>query len=404
MASKKITAISLFTGAGGFDVGLEDSGFEIRACVELDGDAKKTLQKNRPDWRQTKESDVELISSRQLLSEAGLRSGELDLLFGGPPCQPFSKSGFWQNGGTKGLQDPRARTLRAMLAHCRSMLPSVLLIENVEGLGYGKDAALRWIEAEIERINKATGSCYKPQILTLDAASYGVPQRRRRVFLIANREGKKIVAPPVTHAEDDPNLPGLVTAWDALWDIEEDATLRELDVSGKWSELLPSVPPGENYLYLTRRGGGTPVFGWRTRYWSFLLKLAPNRPAWTIQAQPGPATGPFHWLNRRLSIREMARLQSFPDSYNFCGSASEVRRQIGNAVPPLLSKAIGQAIRTQLLRRKPFAQGKLRPRREAPVLPPEIKARPVPKRFIPSKRRLRDHPGEGLGPRPIIRA
>src|SRR5687768_5178992 len=120
MASKKITAISLFTGAGGFDMGLEDSGFEIRACVELDGDAKKTLKKNRPDWRQTKESDVELISSRQLLSEAGLRSGELDLLFGGPPCQPFSKSGFWQKGGAKGLQDPRARTLRAMLAHCRS--------------------------------------------------------------------------------------------------------------------------------------------------------------------------------------------------------------------------------------------------------------------------------------------
>lgn len=396
MASKNITAISLFTGAGGFDVGLEDSGFEVRACVELDGDAKATLKKNRPNWRQTKESDVELISSRRLLSEAGLRLGELDLLFGGPPCQPFSKSGFWQKGGTKGLQDPRARTLRAMLAHCRAIVPRILLIENVEGLGYGKDAALKWIEAEIERINKATGSCYKPQILTLDAASYGVPQRRRRIFLIAEREGRTIGAPPVTHAEDDPALPRFVTAWDALWDLEEDIDLDEVKVSGKWSELLPSIPKGGNYLYLTQRGGGTPVFGWRTRYWSFLLKLAPDRPAWTIQAQPGPATGPFHWLNRRLSVREMARLQSFPDSYIFSGSPSEVRRQIGNAVPPLLSKAIGQAIRTQLLGRKLFAQGELRPRPLAPVEAPEIYVRAVPKRFIPSKRRLRDHPGEGL--------
>ena len=78
--------------------------------------------------------------------------------------------------------------------------------------------------------------------------------------------------------------------------------------------LLPTIPEGQNYLWHTERGGGEPLFGWRRRYWSFLLKLAKDLPSWTIQAQPGPATGPFHWDNRRLSVREMARMQTFPDN------------------------------------------------------------------------------------------
>ena len=80
--------------------------------------------------------------------------------------------------------------------------------------------------------------------------------------------------------------------------------------AGKWAGLLPTIPEGENYLFHTRLGGGRPLFGYRTRYWSFLLKLAKDEPSWTLQAHPGPATGPFHWANRPLTVQEMLRLQS----------------------------------------------------------------------------------------------
>ena len=139
-----------------------------------------------------------------------------------------------------------------------------------------------------------------------------MPQLRQRVFVIGSREGKKLRFPEPTHR--DPDEPGLLwdlpthrTAWDALADVTPDPC-EALGVQGKWAELLPSIPEGQNYLWHTERYGGLRLFGWRRRYWSFLLKLAKNRPSWTIQAQPGPAIGPFHWKSRRLSVRELCRL------------------------------------------------------------------------------------------------
>src|SRR5205823_7032500 len=121
-----------------------------------------------------------------------------------------------------------------------------------------------------------------------------------------------------------------------------------LQVRGSWGALLPSIPEGENYLYHTNRGRGLPLFGWRTRFWSFLLKLAKNRPSWTIQAQPGSAIGPFHWKNRRLSVREMCRIQTFPDDYEICGGRTDTQKQLGNAVPAAMSEVLGLRIMEQL--------------------------------------------------------
>ena len=120
-------------------------------------------------------------------------------------------------------------------------------------------------------------------------------------------------------------------------------------MSGKWADLLPTIPEGLNYLWHTSRGGGVPLFGWRTRYWSFLLKLAKSKPSWTIQAQPGSAIGPFHWKNRKLSARELCRLQTFPDDLSFDTSQNQIQRMIGNAVPSLLAEVLAWEIRTQLL-------------------------------------------------------
>lgn len=120
---------------------------------------------------------------------------------------------------------------------------------------------------------------------------------------------------------------------------------REEIVRGKWAHLLPEVPPGHNYLHFTaRRGHPDPIFEWRSRYWSFLLKLDPERPSPTIQAQPGPNVGPFHWDNRRLRVPELRRLFTFPDEFAFVGKRASVQSQIGNAVPPLLARRVAEAV------------------------------------------------------------
>jgi DNA (cytosine-5)-methyltransferase 1 len=120
-------------------------------------------------------------------------------------------------------------------------------------------------------------------------------------------------------------------------------------MTGKWADLLASIPEGQNYLWHTDRGGGKPLFGWRRRYWSFLLKLAKGRPSWTIQAQPGPATGPFHWRNRKLSAAELSRIQTFPDGLIYDCRHADVQKLIGNAVPSALAEALAREIARQLL-------------------------------------------------------
>ena len=166
---------------------------------------------------------------------------------------------------------------------------------------------------------------------------------------------------------------------------------------GRWGRLLSSIPEGHNYLWHTDRGGGVPLFGWRRRYWGFLLKLSKDRPSWTIQAQPGPATGPFHWDNRRLSHRELCRLQTFPDDVQVVGNPGSVRKQIGNAVPSLLAEVLGREIRTQFFHEE---------RADCPLsLLPSISAKastagvvaPVPMEYLSLRGEHEPHPGTGLG-------
>jgi DNA (cytosine-5)-methyltransferase 1 len=243
----------------------------------------------------------------------------------------------------------------------------------------------------------------------LDSASFGVPQERERFFMIAHREGREFTFPSVTHGpprprgaarqlalEEPPRLEPWSTAWDALGDLvdDDDPSLR---VTGKWADLLPTIPEGENYLHHTERGAGRPLFGWRRRFWSFLLKLAKDRPSWTITAQPGPAIGPFHWKSRRLSMRELARLQTFPDDVRILGSQASILKQAGNAVPSALAEMLGRAIRRQLLGESRLS---LRPTLCPPVRRPIPPAEPpagIPRRFLSLEGAHAPHPGTGLG-------
>jgi len=160
--------------------------------------------------------------------------------------------------------------------------------------------------------------------------------------------------------------------------------------------LLPSIPEGENYLWHTDRGGGLPLFGWRRRFWSFLLKLAKAKPSWTVQAQPGPAVGPFHWRNRRLSARELCRLQTVPDAYEVVGDLRAAQRQLGNAVPSALAEVLARAIRTQILGDDVTTAATLLPGLRRPIPEPEP-ARPVPRKYHALIGDHEPHPGNGKG-------
>lgn len=378
--------VSLYTGAGGLDLGLEAAGFRSAVCVEVDAQSVKTLRHNR-DWPVI-DRDIATVPVEEMLETAGLAPGEADLVAGGPPCQPFSKSAYWSSGDTKRLQDPRATTLGDYMRVVEHALPRAFLLENVFGLTYkGKDEGYQFLKQRIAEINREKKVRYSFYGAVLNAAAFGVPQIRERVFIIGCREGAHFDFPAPRFADPSDastqeslfSLAPYRTAWDAIGDLGSIDHGDELQVRGKWGALLPSIPEGENYLWHTDRGGGLPLFKWRSRYWSFLLKLAKARPSWTIQAQPGSAIGPFHWRNRRLSPREMARLQTFPDNYEVLGGITAIQRQLGNAVPSALAEVLGLEIRRQIL-------GDRVPRQSVSLVPPRRDTpEPEPVRDVPTQ-------------------
>jgi DNA (cytosine-5)-methyltransferase 1 len=287
----------------------------------------------------------------------------------------------------------------------RDTQPKVLLFENVSGLAYkGKDEGLGRVLNGLKQINRETGTRYEPHWQVIDAANYGVPQHRERVFIVASRDGREFKFPLPTHGNiedlfNPSRLEPYRTTWDALGDLPQRLNDPTLRMSGKWADLLASIPEGENYLWHTPRGRGRPLFGWRTRYWSFLLKLAKNRPSWTIQAQPGSATGPFHWTNRKLSPQEMCRLQTFPEGLEFDCSRTDLQRMLGNAVPSLVAEVLAREIRAQLLDSPARSKRlKLLPPRRKNVPAPERAAK-VPRKFLQLEGAHLEHPGEGRGNR-----
>ncbi len=399
--------LSLFTGAGGLDLGFEAAGFATSVAVELDDLCVETLRHNRK-WPVI-HRDIHQVSSEELLERAGLVKGEPDVLVGGPPCQPFSKSGFWATGDSKRLADPRASTLDAYLRVLEDGLPKAFLLENVAGIAFkGKSEGLEYLKQRISEINKRQRVNYGVEVIRVNAAQYGVPQIRERMLILGHRDGKQFGQLEPTHSWcretssqtyflDDELLP-TTTAWDAIGHLTN-VECDDLQLSGKWAALLPSIPEGENYLFHTERGNGQPLFGWRTRFWNFLLKLAKDKPSWTLTAQPGPATGPFHWDNRHLSGAELCALQTFPNDYEILGRRADVQRQVGNAVPSALAELVAMKMQAR------FFGDSAREKAIATLVPPKRidlpKARrrtQVPQQYYSLAGQHRAHPGTGKGP------
>lgn len=341
-------AISLFSGVGGLDLGVRRAGFEIRTAVEFDRESAASLRANhfadRPDA--VFERSIVGLSTDEILERAGLRPGEPALLVGGPPCTPFSKSGYWLEYKRTG-NDPNASLLDEFARVAAEAKPRAVLMENVWSLAYNNHNTVP-LKRLLDRLGEAG---YHVRWDVLNAADYGVPQLRKRLILYATLDREPPPLPRPTHSgwterqrTFDETLVPYVTSAEAIGDLVGRDELEEPDerVNGTYGTLLPGIPAGDNYLFYTeKRGHPEPLFEWRSRYWTFLLKLDPDRPATTIQSQPGPYVGPFHWRNRRLRQLETMRLQTFPDDYVVvAANRRSWQHQLGNAVPPRLAEIV----------------------------------------------------------------
>lgn len=362
--SSSLNVIDLFAGAGGLSVGAHLAGGNVRASVELDSTACKTLRANAEYHGAVIEGNICDLDGEQLRSIAGLAQREPLVIVGGPPCQPFSKAAYWTEAG----DDAAYRRARAQgLAVDRPAPPTqvkedsrrdlvmeywrIVLETSADGFVFENVPSIKHPRNKPiydGLVKKAQDAGYAITELTAKAVAYGVPQARERVVILGSRNKKPLI-PAATHSTSDSGdllLPPPVSAGEALEGLNLPQYFEPEEViSGRWAQHLFDIPPGWNYKALTEWAGHpNPTFVAETRFWNFLLKLSPDRPSWTIAASPGPWTGPFHWENRRLRTPELAALQGFPRSYAIQGSRRERVRQMGNAVPVPLAKAMVQSV------------------------------------------------------------
>jgi DNA (cytosine-5)-methyltransferase 1 len=333
-ASSSGRTVSLFSGIGGLDYAAQIVGLDVAAATDRDKKALSSL--HQALGTRTVVSDLEQEDPESLID---LLTGgsDVQVVIGGPPCTAFSHAGFWLEGKRNG-DDPAAVLLERYMDIVRLLAPEAFVMENVPGL------AFKTHERFFKRLlNRARRAGFKISWAVLDASEFGVPQARRRLFVVGVRGKKHFQFPrPSAYPRD--------TAW-ALDDLANRADLSEPDEipKGRWADLLPKVPAGGNYLHFTERHGcNPPVFKNRGRYWSFLLKLDPKQPSPTLPAQRVTFNGPFHWENRHLRVREMARLQSLPDWMPLDSNLANARRHIGNAVPVSLGAALLWALQRHL--------------------------------------------------------
>lgn len=352
MTRRALPAISLFSGVGGLDLGVHRAGFDIKVAVEFERDSAASLRANlfSGDPDRVIERSIVDVPTSEILDVAGLKAGEAALVVGGPPCTPFSKSAYWLDYKRIG-GDPNASLLDEFARVTVEARPAAALMENVWGLAYRNHNVVPLTRL----VDRLTQGGYKVQWAVLNAADYGVPQLRKRMILYATLRQTPPAFPDPTHSgwtenrrRVDHTLKSYVTSRDAIGSLAARDELAEADehVNGRYGHLLPQVPAGENYLFFTKeRGHRAPLFRWRSRYWTFLLKLDPDRPSTTIQSQPGPYVGPFHWDSRRLRLLETKRLQTFPDDYVVvAASRRSWQHQLGNAVPPMLAQIVAEPL------------------------------------------------------------
>lgn len=333
--------ISLFSGCGGLDLGFKKAGFETVLATDVWDKACNTLIHNKIAKKVINE-DIRKLDFKQYL-------GKIDGIIGGPPCPPFSQARHYLQDKKSGFEDEKAGfAVPEFFRVVDEVKPTFFLFENVDGFMYKthKDA-LEFLELKSAELG------YNTTYKVVNSANYGIPQTRKRFICVGvKKELDKFEFPKETHENPEKkkdNKIDWVTTQDVLNDFD---TITEEEAKqnpgSKHSHLLKDIPPGGNYLFYTeKKGHPNPLFKWKSRYWTFLLKLSPNRPSWTIQASFSNNQGPFHWRNRYLRIEEIKRLQTIDDNYEIVGDFKTQWRQIGNAVPTLLGYIFAKKIKEE---------------------------------------------------------
>lgn len=363
-ARASFTAIDLFCGAGGLSEGFRQAGFHILAGQDCDEVAGETFSSTHRGAAFVG-GPIQDVTSKQLLRAAGTAKGEVDVIIGGPPCQGYSVYNH-----QRGTRDPRAGLFREYLRIVEGVQPRWLVMENVTGITSIAGGKI------VRQIFEGMASLgYKVDMRILKAEEYGVPQERRRVFFIATRSNASITFPEPTHG---PRRSRYVTVWDAISDLPP---LKNGE-GGQGSHAYARKP--QNNFQLSMRGNCTRVTNHSA---SRLSRINEERmrhippggswrdiprdllPAGMLKAKRSDHTKRYgrprksdlactiltkcdvHWgayihpeQDRSITVREAARLQSFPDSFEFKGSRTEQYIQVGNAVPPLLGRRVAETL------------------------------------------------------------
>jgi DNA (cytosine-5)-methyltransferase 1 len=342
MAKKGIRTLSLFTGAGGLDIGFHKAGFDIVAAVEIERSFCDTLRANIGANRYLGSGQRVHCQDIGDFDPAPYKRQRIECVIGGPPCQTFSAAGR-RAGGVIGTADLRGRLFQRYCDILKQLKPRAFVFENVYGLP-GANGGGPWREI----VSAFTKLGYSLKAAVVDAADYGAPQHRERLIMVGHKGGE-FEFPLPTHGPDSRSGQPLVSVRDAIGDLQEPNEPYHNDLGGLYGHLLALVPQGLNYAYFTAEmGHPEPVFAWRSKFHDLLYKVNPDEPCRTIKAQPGKFTGPFHWKNRHFTVAELKRLQTFPDDYELVGSFEAVLEQIGNSVPPQLATVIATSVREQI--------------------------------------------------------
>lgn len=341
---------SLFSGAGGLDIGMEAAGWDCVYASDIDSVAVQTLLANSYDYgcgnafgrTHLEQADVRALTGREILAKGAARRGDLPLLVGGPPCQSWSSAGH-----QLGFRDPRGRLFDDFIRIASELDVRWLLFENVRGLltARGPDGrpggALELIRAKLLKAG------FQTHVALLNAADYGVPQRRVRIFVFGYRSGDALPFPAPTHNKMGSEDPLFGRPWismgealSAIWPVSDEEVIRP---SGKLAEQLRGLAPGSGVKSPGKSETTRPGGHWGYKQGAFIAD--PSLPARTVTANAqqdwliDPALG-----LRRLCPRECAALQTFPADWRFVGSRVDQYRLIGNAVPPLLAGRVAQSL------------------------------------------------------------
>lgn len=355
---KQHNVIDLFCGCGGFSKGFEEAGYNICFGIDMWNDATITYQKNFPNATVLNE-DITKVNGKAILESTGLSANDIDVIIGGPPCQGFSVS------GKRMIDDGRNKLYKSYVQIVSDIQPKAFVMENVPGL-------VRLFKGQVAEqvIEDFTAIGYSVQMKILSADNYGVPQQRKRVFFVGLRNdlvanGAEFVYPNPIRGTGT-NIP-VWTCKDAISDLDfvpddrvlgEDLEYRLPAVndyqkkmregsksvlnhsvtlhSARTKQIIAMVPDGGNYKDL-------PEELWNTRKVNIAwTRMDSSKACFTIDTGHNHH---FHYKENRVpTVRESARIQSFPDTFEFVGIKTSQLKQVGNAVPPLLAKAIAESI------------------------------------------------------------